>query len=90
MAGMPKISFPITTKNPAAQEFFTQVSGRFTAFGITKPNAPFVRRLNLIPPARLPIGDDADEFDNATRAKKFMAECQKHKAGVSERETLYI
>ena len=29
-------------------------------------------------------------IDNATRAKKFMAECVKHKAGLSERETMYI
>lgn len=91
MAGMPKISFPITTKNPAAQQFFTQGIGQVHGFWYYEAERSFRQAAQLDPTCAMAYwGMTLANLDNANRAKKFMAECQKHKAGVSERETLYI
>jgi peroxiredoxin len=92
MAGMPKISFPVTTKSPEAQQFIEQGIGQVHGFWYYEAERSF-RQAHLLDkdcPMAL-WGLALANLDNAGRGKKFMAECMKLKRdGLTEREKMYI
>jgi peroxiredoxin len=91
MAGMPKINFPATTKSPEAQAFINQGVGQIHGFWYYEAERSFRQAAMLDKDCAIAYwGMAMANIENATRAKKFMAECLKHKAGISERETMYI
>ncbi|HZN32509.1 MAG TPA: redoxin domain-containing protein [Pirellulaceae bacterium] len=91
MEGMPKIHFPVTTKNPEVQKFIEQGVGQIHGFWYYEAERSFRQAATLDKDCALAYwGMALANIDNANRAKKFMAECVKHKAGISDRETMYI
>jgi peroxiredoxin len=91
MAGMPKINFPVTTKVPEAQAFINQGVGQIHGFWYYEAERSFRQAALLDKDCGIAYwGMALANIENAERGKKFMAECVKHKAGLSERETMYI
>ena len=91
MAGMPKIHFPVTTKSPQAQLFFEQGVGQLHGFWYYEAERSFRQAAMLDKNCAMAYwGMALANIENGDRAKKFMAECLKHKAGSTDREKLYI
>ena len=91
MPGMPKINFPVTTKVPEVQAFINQGVGQLHGFWYYEAERSFRHAAMLDPDCGIAYwGMALANIDNATRARKFMAECVKHKTGLTERETMYI
>src|SRR5262249_48361508 len=82
MPGMPKIHFAITTKAPEAQQFFEQGIGQLHGFWYYEAERSFRQAAMLDPNCAMAYWGMAQaNVDNGARAKKFMAECVKHKQG---------
>jgi peroxiredoxin len=91
MPGMPKITFPVTTQSPAAQKFIEQGVGQIHGFWWYEAERSFRQAAMLDPTCAMAYWGMAHaNIENAARGKKFMAECIKHKTGLTERETMYI
>ena len=91
MAGMPAINFPATTKSPEAQAFINQGVGQIHGFWYYEAERSFRQAALLDKDCAIAYwGMALANIENTTRARKFMAECVKHKEGISERETMYI
>jgi peroxiredoxin len=91
MAGMPKINFPVTTKSPEAQAFINQGVGQIHGFWYYEAERSFRQAALLDKDCGIAYwGMALANIENAERGKKFMAECVKHKSGLSEREIMYI
>jgi len=91
MAGMPKINFPATSKVPEVQAFINQGVGQIHGFWYYEAERSFRHAAMLDKECGIAYwGMAMANIDNPDRAKKFMAECVKHKAGLSEKETMYI
>src|SRR4029453_8340767 len=91
MAGIPKIDFPVTTKVPDVQAFINQGIGQVPGLWYYEGERSFHQAAMLDKECGIAYwGMAMANIDNPTRAKQFMAECVKHKAGLSERETMYI
>ncbi|MEX2173938.1 MAG: peroxiredoxin family protein [Pirellulaceae bacterium] len=91
MAGMPQINFPATTKSPEAQAFINQGVGQLHGFWYYEAERSFRQAALLDKECGIAYwGMAMANIDNASRGKKFMAECLKHKGGITERETMYI
>jgi peroxiredoxin len=91
MPGMPKIHFPVTTKSPEAQKFIEQGIGQVHGFWYYEAERSFRQAAMLDKDCAMAYWGMAQaNVENAARAKKFMAECLKHKAGITDRETQYI
>lgn len=91
MQGMPKIVFPVTTKVPECQQFICQGLGQLHGFWYYEAERSFRQAAALDKECGIAYwGMAMANIDNQDRAKKFMAECVKHKAGLSEREIMYI
>lgn len=91
MPGMPKVNFPATTKSPEAQQFINQGIGQIHGFWYYEAERSFRQAAMLDKECAIAYwGMAMANVENTERAKKFMAECVKHKAGISERETMYI
>jgi peroxiredoxin len=91
MPGMPKIHFPVTTKSPEAQKFIEQGVGQLHGFWYYEAERSFRQAAMLDKDCAMAYWGMAQaNIDNAARAKKFMAECLQHKAGITDRETQYV
>jgi peroxiredoxin len=91
MPGMPKTKFPVTTSNPQAQQFVEQGVGQLHGFWFFEAERSFRQAAALDKNCGMAYwGMAMANIDNADRARKLMAECQKHKTGLTERETMYI
>ena len=91
MPGMPKINFPATTKVSEAQAFINQGVGQLHGFWYFEAERSFRQAAALDKDCGIAYwGMAMANIENATRAKKFLAECVKHKTGLSEREVMYI
>src|SRR4029079_14692074 len=91
MTGMPKIHFPTTTKSPEAQKFFEQGVGQLHGFWYYEAERSFRQAAMLDRDCAMAYwGMAMANVENVNRAKKFMAECVKHKTGITDRETPYI
>ncbi|MFM7072105.1 MAG: alkyl hydroperoxide reductase, partial [Planctomycetota bacterium] len=91
MAGMPKIKFPATTKNPDAQKFIEQGMGQMHGFWYFESERSFRQAAALDPDCAIAYwGMAMANFDNEKRAKGFIVEAVKRKDKASDREQLYI
>lgn len=91
MQGMPRINFPVTTKVPEAQAFINQGVGQVHGFWFYEAERSFRQAAALDKECGIAYwGMALANLDNQDRGKKFMEECVKHKAGLSEREIMYI
>src|SRR5436190_11679110 len=91
MQGMPKITFTVTTKVPEAAQFVCQGLGQVHGFWYYEAERSFRQAAALDKECGIAYwGMAMANIDNQDRAKKFMPECVKHKAGLSEHELMYI
>jgi peroxiredoxin len=91
MAGMPKIEFPITTKSPEAQKFFTQGIAQQHGFWYFEAERSHRQASALDPDAAMPYwGMALANVNNEKRAKGFLAKAIERKAKASKREQLWI
>jgi len=91
MAGMPKIDFPITTKSPDAQKFFTQGVAQQHGFWYFEAERSHRQASALDPDAAMPFwGMALANVNNEKRAKGFLAKAVERKAKASKREQLWI
>jgi len=91
MAGMPKIDFPITTKSPDAQKFFTQGVAQQHGFWYFEAERSHRQASALDPEAAMPFwGMALANVNNEKRAKGFLAKAVERKAKASKREQLWI
>jgi peroxiredoxin len=91
MEGMPKIEFPVTTKNPEAKLFVLQGIGQLHGFWYYEAERSFRQAAALDPDCAIAYwGMALANLDNPNRGKKFMVECVKRKANAGEHERMYI
>lgn len=86
-----RVTFPITTKTPLAQQFFNQGLGQLHGFWYFEAERSF-RQVATIDPdcAMAYFGMALANTNNETRARGFVAEAVKRKGQSSEREQKYI
>jgi peroxiredoxin len=91
MGGTGKVNFPITTKDPLVQQFFNQGVGQLHGFWYFEAERSFRQAATLDPDCPMNYwGMAMANIDNAARSKGFITEAVKRKAGVGEREVMYI
>ena len=91
MEGMPKIDFPITTKSPEAQKFFTQGVGQQHGFWYYEAERSHRQASALDPDAAMPYwGMALANVNNEKRAKGFLKKATERKAKASHREQMWI
>ena len=91
MEGMPKIDFPITTKSPEAQKFFTQGVAQQHGFWYFEAERSHRQASALDPDAAMPYwGMAMANVNNEKRAKSFIAKAVERKAKASKREQMWI
>ena len=91
MQGTGNISFPITTKNPDAQKFFTQGVGQQHGFWYFEAERSFRQASALDRDAAMPYwGMAMANINNEKRAKEFIKKAVERKAGASRREQMWI
>jgi peroxiredoxin len=88
---MPKINFPITTKSLEAQAFFNQGVGQLHGFWYFEAERSF-RQVAAIDPACAMAywGMSIANYNNAKRAKEFIAKAVERKAAATPRERAWI
>ena len=91
MPGMPDIKFPITTKSPEAQKFFTQGVGQQHGFWYFEAERSFRQASALDPDAAMPFwGMAMANINNEKRARGFLVKATERKAKASKREQMWI
>lgn len=91
MAGMPQISFPVTTKSEEAQKFFTQGIGQLHGFWYYEAERSFRQAAALDPDLAMAYwGMAMANQGNDKRGKGFAEEAAKRKDKAGERERMYI
>ena len=85
------VSFPATTSSAEAQQFINQGVGQLHGFWYFEAERSFRQAAKLDPQCAVAyLGMALANTNNGKRAKGFLAEAVKRKAGVSERERMYI
>jgi peroxiredoxin len=85
------VSFPATTTKPETQQFINQGIGQLHGFWYFEAERSFRQAATLDPNCAIAYwGMAMANTNNAKRAKGFLAEAVKRKAGITERETMYI
>jgi len=91
MPGMPKISFPVTTKSEEAQKFINQGVGQLHGFWYYEAERSFRQAAALDPDCAMACwGMAMANMGNDKRGKGFIAEAVKRREKASERERTYI
>src|SRR5687768_3378199 len=91
MAGMPQISFAVTTKNEEAQKFFTQGVGQLHGFWYYEAERSFRQAAALDPDLAMAYwGLAMANMGNDKRGKAFAEQAVKRKDKAGERERMYI
>lgn len=86
-----RVNFPITTTNPEAQKFINQGIGQLHGFWYFEAERSFRQAATLDPNCAIAYwGMAMANTNNSKRAKGFLEEAVKKKAGITERETMYI
>jgi peroxiredoxin len=85
------VNFPVTTSNAEAQQFVNQGLGQLHGFWYYEAERSFRQAATLDPQCAIAYwGMALANTNNAKRARGFLAEAVKRKAGLTERETMYI
>ncbi len=91
MEGVGSVNFPTTTKHPEAQKFINQGVGQLHGFWYFEAERSFRQAAALDPECGIAYwGMAMANVNNEERAKAFIAEAVKRKAGITPRETRYI
>ncbi len=91
MANTGSVSFAATTASPEAQKFINQGIGQLHGFWYFEAERSFRQAARLDPKCGIAYWGMAQaNTNNAARAKGFLAEAVRNKAGASEREVMYI
>lgn len=91
MEGTGRVHFPVTTKNEEAQKFIDQGVGQLHGFWYFEAERSFRQAAALDRDCAMAYwGMAMANVNNAKRAKEFLAEAVKRKAGLTARETKYI
>ena len=92
MGGTGKVHFPVSSKVPLVQEYIDQGIGQLHGFWFVESERSFRKAISLDPNCGIAYWGVAmanDELRPA-RAEQFAAEAAKHKAGLTDRERMYI
>jgi peroxiredoxin/tetratricopeptide (TPR) repeat protein len=85
------VNFPVTSASPEAQKFINQGIGQLHGFWYFEAERSFRQAATLDSNCAMAYwGMALANTNNAKRAKGFLAEAVKRKAGITERETMYI
>lgn len=91
MPGMPKIQFPVSTKDAEAQKFFEQGIGQLHGFWYFESERSFRQAATLDPEcAMFYWGMAMSNVNNARRAKEFLKKAVDKKASATKKEQLWI
>ncbi len=91
MGGTGNVHFPVTTKNPLAQKYFDQGIGQLHGFWFVEAERSFRKALELDPGCGMCYwGISLANHFTKDRAKEFAQLAKQHKAGLSEREQMFI
>jgi peroxiredoxin len=91
MGGTGDVHLPVSTKNPLAQRFFDQGIGQLHGFWYGEAERSFREVLRLDPNCGMAYwGLSQAAIIDKKRAAQFAADARKHKAGLSDREQMYI
>ena len=86
-----RVTFPITTSAPLAQQFFNQGIGQLHGFWYFEAERSFRQAATLDPDCAMNyFGMTLANINNDKRAKGFIAEAVKRKNQASDREKKYI
>lgn len=89
--GMGNVAFPVTTKVPEAQQFFTQGVAQLHSFYYFEAERSFRQASALDPGLALAYwGMAMANVNNEKRAKEFLAKAEKLKGAASSREQQWI
>jgi peroxiredoxin len=85
------VHFPVTTTSPEAQQFIDQGVGQLHGFWYYEAERSFRQAATLDPQCAIAYwGMALANTNNDKRARGFIAEAVKRKAGLTERETMYV
>ena len=92
MGGTGKVSFPVSSTKPLVREFIEQGIGQLHGFWFVEAERSFKEAAKLDPDCGIAYWGlaMANEELHPARAKKFAADAAKHKAGLTDRERMYI
>lgn len=91
MGGTGDVHFPVSSKNPLVQKFIEQGVGQLHGFWYGEAERSFREAARLDPNCGIAYwGMSQAAVLNKKRAAEFAAEAWKHKAGLSERERMYL
>jgi peroxiredoxin len=91
MPGMPKVDFPVSTKNADAQAFFIQGVGQLHGFWYFEAERSFRQVAAIDPDCVMAYwGMAMANANNAKRAKDFIGKAAASKAAVTPRERAWI
>ncbi|MBM4075723.1 MAG: alkyl hydroperoxide reductase, partial [Planctomycetes bacterium] len=86
-----QVSFPVTSKDPRVPMYFNQGIGQLHGFWYFEAERTFRQVLSFDPDCTMAYwGMAMANTNNEKRAKSFIAEAEKRKDSVSERERFYI
>ena len=91
MSGIPKLSFPVTTRSPMAQRFVEQGVAQLHAYWYFEAERSFRQAAALDPDCAMAYwGMARANINNRERAKAFCREAWKRRERVTPRERAYI
>src|ERR1700684_3661850 len=92
MGGAGDIHFPVTSKNPQVQKFIEQGIGQLHGFWYVEAERSFRQAAALDPDCGIAYWgmSVANSELRPSRAKQFAEEAARHKAGLTDREKMYI
>jgi peroxiredoxin/tetratricopeptide (TPR) repeat protein len=91
MEGMPRIDFPVTSKNPLVQKFIEQGIGQLHGYWYFEAERSFRQAAKLDPDCAIAYwGMALANEENTKRSKGFIKEAVQRKSKASKRERLYI
>jgi peroxiredoxin/tetratricopeptide (TPR) repeat protein len=92
MGGTGKIRFPVSSKDPLVQKFIEQGIGQLHGFWFVEAERSFRQAAKIDPNCAVAYWGMslANQTVDPARARQFAAAAARHKAGLSDRERLYL
>jgi peroxiredoxin/tetratricopeptide (TPR) repeat protein len=92
MGGTGKVVFPVSSKKPMVREFIEQGIGQLHGFWFVEAERSFRKVASIDPDYGIAYWGMAvaNQTLHPGRAKQFAADAAKHKAGLTDRECMYI
>jgi len=92
MGGTGKVHFPVSSKDPLVQKFIEQGIGQLHGFWFVEAERSFREAARIDPNCGIAYWGMSlvNRTLNPVRARQFAAEAARHKAGLSDREQVYL